>query len=131
MTTGASGKGIGNIQDLVKLDDKGLVCAVIQHHVTGQVLMVGYMNREALDYTLRERKACFWSRSRQKLWLKGETSGNFLRVTEVRTDCDADALLVKCDPSGPTCHTNETSCFYRKVDADGAVYLTGDGVAEN
>ena len=131
MTTGASGKGIGNIQDLVKLDDKGLVCAVIQHHVTGQVLMVGYMNREALDYTLRERKACFWSRSRQKLWLKGETSGNFLRVTEVRTDCDADALLVKCDPSGPTCHTNETSCFYRKVDADGAVYLAGDGVAEH
>ena len=131
MTTGASGKGIGNIQDLVKLDDKGLVCAVIQHHVTGQVLMVGYMNREALDYTLRERKACFWSRSRQKLWLKGETSVNFLRVTEVRTDCDADALLVKCDPSGPTCHTNETSCFYRKVDADGAVYLAGDGVAEN
>lgn len=131
MTTGASGKGIGNIQDLVKLDDKGLVCAVIQHHVTGQVLMVGYMNREALDYTLRERKACFWSRSRKKLWLKGETSGNFLRVTEVRTDCDADALLVKCDPSGPTCHTNETSCFYRKVDADGAVYLAGDGVAEN
>ena len=131
MTAGASGKGIGNIQDLVKLDDKGLVCAVIQHHVTGQVLMVGYMNREALDYTLRERKACFWSRSRQKLWLKGETSGNFLRVTEVRTDCDADALLVKCDPSGPTCHTNETSCFYRKVDADGAVYLAGDGVAEN
>ena len=131
MTTGASGKGIGNIQDLVKLDDKGLVCAVIQHHVTGQVLMVGYMNRDALDYTLRERKACFWSRSRQKLWLKGETSGNFLRVTEVRTDCDADALLVKCDPSGPTCHTNETSCFYRKVDADGAVYLAGDGVAEN
>ena len=131
MTTGASGKGIGNIQDLVKLDDKGLVCAVIQHHVTGQVLMVGYMNREALDYTLRERKACFWSRSRQKLWLKGETSGNFLRVTEVRTDCDADALLVKCDPSGPTCHTNETSCFYRKVDADGAVYLAGDGAAEN
>ena len=131
MTTGASGKGIGNIQDLVKLDDKGLVCAVIQHNVTGQVLMVGYMNREALDYTLRERKACFWSRSRQKLWLKGETSGNFLRVTEVRTDCDADALLVKCDPSGPTCHTNETSCFYRKVDAAGAVYLAGDGVAEN
>jgi len=131
MATGASGKKIGNIQDLVKLDGQGLVCAVIQHHVTGQVLMVGYMNREALDYTLRERKACFWSRSRQKLWLKGETSGNFLTVTEVRTDCDADALLVKCDPSGPTCHTNETSCFYRKVDADGAVSLAGDGVAEH
>ena len=131
MTTRASGESIGNIQDLVKLDDKGLVCAVIQHHQTGQVLMVGYMNRESLDYTLRERKACFWSRSRQKLWLKGETSGNFLHVKEVRTDCDADALVVKCEPVGPTCHTNETSCFYRKVESDGSVYLAGDGVAEN
>ncbi len=131
MTTTASGKNIGNIQDLLKLDDKGLICAVIQHHMTGQVLMVGYMNRESLDYTLRERKACFWSRSRQKLWLKGETSGSFLHVKEVRTDCDADALVVKCEPAGPTCHTNETSCFYRKVEADGSVYLAGDGVAEN
>ena len=131
MTTRASGKRIGAIQDLLKLDEKGLICAVIQHHETGQVLMVGYMNRESLDYTLRERKACFWSRSREKLWLKGETSGNFLHVKEVRTDCDADALLVLCEPVGPTCHTNETSCFYRKVEADGSVYLAGDGVADN
>ena len=131
MTTSASGKRIGAIQDLAEFDDNGLICAVVQHHETGQVLMVGYMNREALEYTLRERRACFWSRSRQKLWIKGETSGNILHVKEVRTDCDADALLLKCDPVGPTCHTNETSCFYRKVEADGSVFLAGDGAAGN
>ena len=117
------------LSEMVKLDDKGLVVAVVQHHETGQVLMVGYMDREALEVTLRERQACFWSRSRQTLWRKGETSGNVLRVLEIRTDCDTDALLLKCDPVGPTCHTNETSCFYRKVDFDGSVTLDGDGVA--
>jgi len=117
------------IADILKLDANGLVAAVIQHHATGQVLMVGYMNREALDITLREQRACFWSRSRQKLWRKGESSGNFLNVVEVRTDCDNDALLLRCDPVGPTCHTNETSCFYRVVKPDGAVALNGDGVA--
>lgn len=131
MTTSASGKRIGAIQDIVKLDENGLICAVIQHYKTGQVLMVGYMNRQSLEYTLRERKACFWSRSRQKLWVKGETSGNVLRVKQVRTDCDADALLLQCDPAGPACHTKETSCFYRNVEADGSVCLAGDGVAEN
>jgi|SRR5690554_2424376 phosphoribosyl-AMP cyclohydrolase len=118
-----------NLYDLVKFDDKGLVAAIIQDADTGQVLMLGYMNRESLDITLREKKACFWSRSRQKLWLKGESSGHFLNVREVRIDCDGDALLVKCDPAGPTCHTNETSCFYRRVDDQGAVALAGDGVA--
>jgi phosphoribosyl-AMP cyclohydrolase len=118
-----------NLYDLVKFDDKGLVAAVIQDANTGQVLMVGYMNRESLDITLREKKACFWSRSRRKLWLKGESSGNFLNVQEIRIDCDGDALLVRCDPVGPTCHTNETSCFYRTVDDEGAVALAGDGVA--
>jgi phosphoribosyl-AMP cyclohydrolase len=113
----------------LKFDDHGLLCAVIQHHETGQVLMVGYMNRESLDITLRERIACFWSRSRQKLWRKGETSGNVLHVKEIRIDCDGDALLVQCDPVGPTCHTNETSCFYRRVEADGTLVLAGDGVA--
>ena len=120
---------IGSIQDLKKLDDKGLIVAVVQHHETGRILMVGYMNEEALEVTLREKRACFWSRSRQTLWRKGETSGNVLHVLEVRTDCDADALLQKCDPVGPTCHTNEPSCFYRHVDFDGAVTLDGDGVA--
>lgn len=118
-----------NLNDLIKFDDKGLVAAVIQDAATGQVLMLGYMNRESLAFTLREKKACFWSRSRQKLWLKGESSGHFLHVKEIRIDCDGDALVVKCDPVGPTCHTNETSCFYRLVDDQGTVTLAGDGVA--
>ncbi len=117
------------LDDLIKFDEKGLVCAVIQHHRTGQVLMVGYMNRESLGVTLRERQACFWSRSRQKLWRKGETSGNVLHVKEIRIDCDGDALLLRCDPVGPTCHTNETSCFYRVVNEDETIRLSGDGVA--
>lgn len=119
------------VDDLFKFDQNGLLCAVIQHVETGQVLMVGYMNRESLDITLREQVACFWSRSRQKLWRKGETSGNVLHVKEIRIDCDGDALLLKCDPVGPTCHTNETSCFYRTVGADRTVVLAGDGVADH
>ena len=115
--------------DLLKFDANGLIVAVVQHAETGQVLMVGYMNQESLAITMRDRKACFWSRSRRKLWLKGETSGNFLRVQEIRADCDADALVLKCYPDGPTCHTNETSCFYRVIDFDGTVTLSGDGVA--
>ena len=126
----AEGSNPVTLNDLIKLDDKGLIVAVIQHHQTGQVLMVGYMNREALEVTLREKRACFWSRSRKTLWRKGETSGNVLHVVEIRTDCDADALLVKCDPVGPTCHTNETSCFYRNVAFDGSITLDGDGVAQ-
>ncbi len=117
------------LNDIVKFDEKGLVAAVIQHVATGQLLMLGYMNAESLAITLDERRACFWSRSRQKLWRKGETSGNVLEVLEIRVDCDADALVLKCNPVGPTCHTNETSCFYRKVDFDGDVTLDGDGVA--
>lgn len=115
-----------NIQDLVKFDDKGLVAAVIQEAATGRVLMLGYMNEESLGQTLRDRRACFWSRSRKKLWLKGETSGNFLLVKEILVDCDADALVLKCDPVGPTCHTGETTCFYRSVDFDGRVTLAAD-----
>lgn len=118
-----------NLFDILKLDENGLVVAVIQHADTGQVLMVGYMNRESLEMTLKRKLACFWSRSRRELWLKGETSGNTLSVVEVRADCDADALLLRCRPAGPTCHTNETSCFYRTVADDGALALAGDGVA--
>ena len=119
-----------NLKDIIKLDDKGLIVAVVQHYQTGQVLMVGYMNMESLAITLRDKKACFWSRSRQKLWIKGETSGNVLHVKEIRTDCDADALVIQCDPVGPTCHTNETSCFYRLVGPDGEITLAGDGIAK-
>ena len=118
-----------NLFDILKTDDDGLIAAVIQDADTGQVLMVGYMNRESLQITLERKLACFWSRSRQELWLKGETSGNMLTVVEIRADCDADALLLRCRPAGPTCHTNETSCFYRTVADDGALALAGDGVA--
>lgn len=117
------------LNEIIKFDDKGLIAAIIQHADTGQVLMLGYMNTESLAITLEERRACFWSRSRQKLWRKGESSGNILEVLEIRVDCDADALVLKCHPVGPTCHTNETSCFYRKVDFNGGVTLDGDGVA--
>ncbi len=115
--------------DIIRFDAQGLIPAIIQHHETGQVLMLGYMNRESLGRTLDEGRACFWSRSREELWLKGETSGNFLSVKEIRTDCDADAILFQCDPAGPTCHMGEGSCFYRRVDSDARIALDGDGVA--
>lgn len=118
------------LEEIVKFDEKGLIPAVIQHAGTGQVLMVGYMNQESLQKTLDGKCACFWSRSRQELWLKGATSGDYLDVEEVRIDCDGDALVLRCHPQGPTCHTKETSCFYRHVAFDGSVSLAGDGVAK-
>jgi phosphoribosyl-AMP cyclohydrolase len=121
---------VKNLFDVLKLDKDGLVAAVIQDDRTNQVLMVGYMNRESLKITLERKLACFWSRSRQELWLKGETSGNTLAVKEIRVDCDQDAILLRCTPAGPTCHTQETSCFYRTVGTDGAMALAGDGVAK-
>lgn len=101
----------------IKWDDKGLVAAIIQDSATGEVLMLGYMNAESLKNTLESGHAWFWSRSRQELWHKGATSGNYLEVVEVRYDCDVDAILVKAHPMGPTCHTGEQSCFYRVLTA--------------
>ncbi len=89
----------------------GLVPVVIQDNNTLQVLMVGYMNEEALKKTLDEAKVTFFSRSKNRLWTKGETSGNFLIVKEITTDCDNDALLIKVNPAGPVCHTGKKSCF--------------------
>jgi phosphoribosyl-AMP cyclohydrolase / phosphoribosyl-ATP pyrophosphohydrolase len=103
-----------NAADVRTIDwDKsdGLVPAVVQHAATGRVLMVGYMNHEALQRTLEERRVTFFSRSRQQLWSKGETSGNVLDVVSVTPDCDNDALLVLAEPRGPTCHLGPTSCF--------------------
>ncbi|MEM6293391.1 MAG: bifunctional phosphoribosyl-AMP cyclohydrolase/phosphoribosyl-ATP diphosphatase HisIE [Myxococcota bacterium] len=96
----------------LKTDERGLVVAVVQHAHSGEVLMVGYMNREALGATVDRGHVTFFSRSRQELWEKGETSGNTLDLVELRTDCDRDALLVQALPHGPTCHTGRTSCFY-------------------
>ena len=104
---------------LPKFDAKGLLTAVACHADTHEVLMVAYMNAEALAQTRATGLAHFWSRSRQSQWLKGETSGHFLRVAEVRVDCDQDALWIVAQPDGPACHTGETSCFYRRVTPQG------------
>ena len=97
----------------LKFDERGLIPAVVQDKDTGEVLMVAWMNAEALEKTRSTGQAHFWSRSRMKLWRKGETSGNVLSVHEIRADCDADTLLLKVKPAGPACHTGERSCFYR------------------
>ena len=92
-----------------------LIPAIVQDKESGRVLMLGYVNREALSLTLQTGTAWFWSRSRARLWNKGETSGNFLRIVSVLADCDCDTLLFLCNPDGPTCHTGEVSCFFRCV----------------
>ncbi|HHX43898.1 MAG TPA: phosphoribosyl-AMP cyclohydrolase [Chloroflexi bacterium] len=98
-------------------DAHGLVPAVVQDARTAEVLMVAYMNREALERCLASGEAWFWSRSRRALWHKGETSGNVQRIREIRVDCDADTLLLRVDPAGPACHTGERTCFYRALAA--------------
>ena len=100
----------------LKFDEHGLVPAVVQDINTREVLMVAWMNSEAVEKTRQTGQAHFWSRSRKKLWRKGETSGNVLSVHEIRLDCDADTLLLLVNPAGPACHTGERSCFYRALD---------------
>ncbi len=95
----------------VRWNDAGLIPAIVQDDTTGRVLMLGWMNSEALSLTTRTGEVHFWSRSRKKLWRKGETSGNVLRLRSLVPDCDRDALLVRAEPEGPTCHTGATSCF--------------------
>lgn len=99
----------------IQFDANGLVPAIVQDARSGQVLMFAYMNAEALRATAETGYATFWSRRRARLWRKGESSGNVLRVRQVLYDCDGDALLLQCDPAGPTCHTGEVSCFYRAL----------------
>ncbi len=101
----------------VSFDDRGLIPAVLQDASSGQVMMLAYMNRESLERTLAEGRACFYSRSRQEIWLKGETSGNYQQLEEIWLDCDGDTLLLQVRPEGPTCHTGKESCFYRRLDA--------------
>lgn len=102
----------------VKFDDKGLVTAVIQDADNDQVLMVAYMNDEALKRTLEGPYVTFWSRSRQKYWVKGETSGHTQEVKEIYVDCDVDAILIKVAQNVAACHAGYRSCFYRQVDGD-------------
>jgi phosphoribosyl-AMP cyclohydrolase len=99
----------------IKWDERGLIPAIVQDANTGQVLMLAYLNAEALRLTLDTGEAHFWSRSRGELWRKGATSGHVQRVREVRLDCDADTILLRVDPAGPACHTGEVSCFFNVV----------------
>lgn len=96
-----------------------LIPVVVQDADTRQVLMVGFTNLEAVKRTLKTKTAWFWSRSRQQLWNKGETSGNFLHVRQIWTDCDTDTLLYLCKPDGPTCHTGRVSCFFNEIELEG------------
>jgi len=99
----------------LKFDKKGLIPAIVQDDKSGDVLMAAYMNKESLKITLREKRTCFYSRSRKKLWRKGETSGHVQKVKKIYYDCDKDALLIKVMQIGVACHTGEWSCFYRKI----------------
>jgi phosphoribosyl-ATP pyrophosphohydrolase/phosphoribosyl-AMP cyclohydrolase len=99
----------------LKFDNKGLIPAIIQDYKSGDVLMIAYMNKESLRITLREKRTCFYSRSRKELWRKGKSSGHIQKVKGIYYDCDADALLIKVEQIGVACHTGEWSCFYRKI----------------
>ena len=99
----------------LKFDEKGLIPAIVQDHYTKEVLTLAYMNAESLALTIAEQRTVFWSRSRQQLWRKGETSGNVQKVVSVTADCDGDALVVEVIKSGPACHTGAESCFFNPV----------------
>lgn len=103
----------------IRFDDNGLVPAVIQDARSLAVLMLGFMNRDALLRTIAEGRVCFWSRSRRQFWLKGETSGMFLMVRSIRVNCENNSLLIIVDPRGPTCHTGHESCYFREASDEG------------
>ena len=109
----------------LRFDKDGLVGCIVVDAASKDVLMFAHMNAEALAQTRTTGLAHFWSRSRQSQWLKGETSGHFLRVAEIRVDCDQDALVLLVRPEGPACHTGATSCFYRRLDGEGLAPLAG------
>jgi phosphoribosyl-AMP cyclohydrolase len=117
-----------NIDD-VKLDDKGLMAAIAQDEKNGDILMIAWMNKQALELTLSTGKAHYWSRSRNKLWFKGEESGNVQEVKHIYLDCDNDAILMKVNQvGGAACHTGFKSCFYREILADGEMKEIGERV---
>ena len=105
-----------NLKELTYNKD-GLIPAIVQDAQNNEVLMLAYMNIDSLKETIKQGKTCFWSRSRKTYWVKGETSGHFQHVKEITYDCDCDTLLIKVKQIGAACHTNQRSCFYRKIDA--------------
>lgn len=108
-----------NFYDVLKFDSNGLIPAIIQEQSTGRVLMLAWMNRESLEKTIATGRTHFWSRSRQKLWMKGETSGHVQQVKQIAFDCDGDTLLIQVEQTGPACHEGYKSCFFRTVEPDG------------
>lgn len=119
------------ILEMLKFNNEGLIPAVIQDYKNGKVLMVAYMNKEAVEKTIETGMTHLWSRSRKKLWQKGETSGNYQSVREIYIDCDEDTLLLKVEQAGVACHTGEVSCFYRTYrDSDLIKSVTDGGILE-
>jgi phosphoribosyl-AMP cyclohydrolase len=112
----------GEVAELLHWNSDGLVMALAQDRVSGEILMAAWADREALLHTLTSGLATFHSRSRGRRWTKGEESGHVLRVREVRTDCDGDAVLYLVDPAGPACHQGRSSCFSHRIDRDGSVH---------
>lgn len=102
-------------ESILKFDERGLIPAIVQDYYTKQVLTLAYMNRESLEISIRERKTCFYSRSRKTLWRKGETSGNYQHIASIYADCDGDALVVEVVKDGPACHTGHESCFFQPL----------------
>lgn len=109
------------IAELARFNEAGLIPAIAQQHDTGDVLMLAWMNRDSIAETLRTGQVCYYSRSRQKLWYKGETSGNTQRLVQMRIDCDGDTILLLVDQTGPACHTGARNCFYRSVNSNGEI----------
>ncbi|RLK50169.1 phosphoribosyl-AMP cyclohydrolase [Alkalispirillum mobile] len=109
---------LADVLDALPWNEQGLLPAIAQQHDTGEVLMMAWMNREALEETLRTGRVCYFSRSRGKLWRKGESSGQVQQLVEMRLDCDGDTLLARVDQTGPACHTGRRSCFYHRLEGE-------------
>ena len=108
-------RSLAGVLDAMPWNDQGLIAAIAQQHDSGAVLMLAWMNRAALEETLASGQVCYWSRSRQQLWRKGETSGHRQRLLEARLDCDGDAVLLLVEQQGPACHTGRPNCFYNAI----------------
>ncbi|MBB3140908.1 phosphoribosyl-AMP cyclohydrolase [Halomonas organivorans] len=115
-----SRRPLGEILDAIRFNDDGLIPAIAQQHDSGEVLMMAWMNRESLEETLATSQVCYWSRSRGKLWRKGESSGQQQRLKSAALDCDGDTLLLQVEQTGPACHTGRRSCFYVVLEGEQA-----------
>ncbi|WP_426133074.1 phosphoribosyl-AMP cyclohydrolase [Pseudomonas sp. PWP3-1b2] len=115
---------LDSVLDALPWNSDGLIAAIAQQHRSGEVLMLAWMNRQALNETLATGQVCYWSRSRQQLWRKGESSGHWQQLVEARLDCDGDAVLLIVDQRGPACHTGRLTCFYNAIDGNHVHIIT-------